>query len=257
MASNPAFAALRATLERQHREASAAAFSPSDPGLLQTALPAFDTALGGGFPRGTIATLEGPPSSGRSALTARLLAVATRDGLGALIGTELFPPALAAAGVELARLLYVPVEEPLAIARATDIVVRSGAFGIVVIPALPAGPGTGAPLWTRLASLAHRSGTLLIAVGSEVSSELGYFASVRVTTAIERVRWNGPDGHLCELAGYDVRATVRKHKRTAPGRSALIACTSFEDRPGFVGLRTSELVTPVPATQRPSATRSA
>lgn len=241
MAVDPAFAALRETLERRHREATAAAFAASGELLLRTGLPGLDGILGGGFPRGTIATLEGPPSSGRSALAARLLAVATRDGLGALIGAELFPQALAAAGVRLERLLWVPAAEPVAAARAADIALRSGAFAVVAIPALPAGRGTGAALWTRLASLAHRAGTLLVALGADVSTELGYFASVRVAATIERVRWNGPDGHCCELAGYDVRATVRKHKRAAPGRSTLIACTTFEDRPAFVALRSCEL----------------
>jgi hypothetical protein len=86
----------------------------------------------------------------------------------------------------------------------------------------------------------------LVALGVEASSELRYFASVRVETAIERVRWNGVAGHLCELAGYDVRATVRKHKRAAPGASALIACTPYEDRPTLVAVRARELTAQAP-----------
>jgi hypothetical protein len=237
MAIDPAFAALREALDHRHRDASAAAFTPGEDEVLRTGLPEFDRILGGGFPRGTIATLEGPPSSGRSALAARLLAVATRSGLGALIGTELFAPALAAAGVRLGRLMCVPVSDPVGAARAADIVLRSGAFSVIVIPALPSGRGTGSAAWTRLASLAHRANALLVALGVEASSELRYFASVRVETAIERVRWNGASGHLCELAGYDVRATVRKHKRSAPGASTLITCTPFEDRPTLVAVR--------------------
>jgi hypothetical protein len=56
-------------------------------------------------------------------------------------------------------------------------------------------------------------------------------------TAIERVRWNGPAGHLGELAGYDVRVAVRKHKRAAPVGEALVRCEPFEDRPFPVDLR--------------------
>jgi len=246
MPVDPAFAALRETLDQRHRDATAAAFAHAEDGLLRTGLPEFDRILGGGFPRGTIAALEGPPSSGRSSLAARLLAVATHRGLGALIGTDLFPPALAAAGVRLDRLMCVPVTEPLGTARAADIVLRSGAFGVVVIPALPSGRGTGPAMWTRLASLAHRSNALLVALGVEASSELRYFASVLVETTIERVRWNGTSGHLCELAGYDVRATVRKHKRAAPGASTLIACAPFEDRPRLVAIRERDLTTQTP-----------
>lgn len=231
------FTAVRELLERRHRETTAAAFAAGGEALIRTGIPELDRILGGGFPRGTIATLEGAPSSGRSALAARLLAVATGRGLGALIGTELFPPALASAGVRLDRLLWVPIDEPPQAVRAADIVLRSGAFAVVVLPALPSGRSS-ASTWTRLGSLAHRAHALLVALGAEVSTELGYFAAVRVETTIERVRWNGNDGHFCELAGYDVRATVRKHKRASPGASATFACTTFEDRPTLVAQRT-------------------
>jgi hypothetical protein len=237
MATDTAFADLRQRLDHRFRDTTAAAFTLSEEAVAASGIPAFDRVLGGGFPRGTIGTLEGAPSSGRTALAARLLAVATRRGLAAVVGDKLFPPALAAAGVRLERLLIVPVAGPVEAARAADILLRSGAFGVIVIPALPSGRGTGSATWTRLASLAHRANALLLALGTEASGELRYFASVRVETAIERVRWNGPAGHFGELAGYDVRATIRKHKRAAPGASAIIACTSFEDRPVFVAIR--------------------
>jgi hypothetical protein len=241
MSADPAFAALRERLDRRHRETTAAAFALGEEAMVRTGIGSLDTALGGGFPRGTIGTLEGPPSSGRSALAARLLAAATRRGLGAAIGVDLFPPALAAAGVRLERLLIVRVGDPVEAARAADIVVRSGAFTVVVIPALPSGRGTGSATWTRLASLAHRANALLIALGDEASAELRYFASLRLETSIERVRWNGPPGHLGELAGFDVRAVVRKHKRAAPVGDALVRCEPFEDRPLPADLREREL----------------
>jgi hypothetical protein len=237
MPSDAAFADLRQALDHRFRDTTAAAFTLAQEAVAASGIAAFDRILGGGFPRGTIGTLEGPPSSGRTALAARLLAVATTRGLGAVVGDALFPPALAAAGVRLERLLIVPTAEPLAAARAADILLRSGAFEVIVIPTLPSSRATGSATWTRLASLAHRAGALLLALGNEASGELRYFATVRVETAIERVRWNGPSGHFGELAGYDVRATIRKHKRAAPGLSALIACTTFEDRAPFVALR--------------------
>jgi hypothetical protein len=155
----------------------------------------------------------------------------------------LFPPALAAAGVRLERLLIVQAEEPAEIARAADIVVRSGAFTVVVIPTLPSGRGTGSAAWTRLASLTHRANALLVALGDEASAELRYFASVRLATTIERVRWNGPAGHVSELAGYDVRAVVRKHKRAAPVGDALVRCEPFDDRPLAADVRERVLAT--------------
>ena len=236
MSADPAFAALRERLDRRHRETTAAAFALGEEAVIRTGLAELD-AVCGGFRRGTIGTLEGPPSSGRSALAARLLAAATRRGLGAMVGVDLFPPALAAGGVRLERLLFVRVGEPVEAARAADVVLRSGAFSVVVIPALPSGRGIGSATWTRLASLAHRANALLLAVGDEASAELRYFASLRLETSIERVRWNGPAGHLGELAGYDVRALVRKHKRAAPVGAALVRCEPFEDRAPLVDLR--------------------
>jgi hypothetical protein len=251
MSVDPAFAALRERLDRRHRETTAAAFALGDEAMVRTGIASLDAALGGGFRRGTIATLEGPPSSGRSALAARLLAAATRRGLGAVVGVDLFPPALAAAGVRLERLLIIArVGEPVEAARAADIVLRSGAFGVVVLPALPSGRGTGTATWTRLASLAHRANALLVALGDEASAELRYFASVRLETAIERVRWNGPSGHLGEMAGFDVRAVVRKHKRAAPVGDALVRCEPFEDRPLPADLRERALTATAPAVVR-------
>ncbi len=253
MASPPAFAALRERLDHRFRDTTQAAFTLADDAVLPSGIPAFDHILGGGLPRGTIATLEGPPSSGRMALAARLLAAATAGGLGAVVGTSAFPPGLAAAGIRLERLLVISAPEPVGAARAADILLRSGVFTVIVIPALPSGRATGSATWARLASLAHRANVALIAIGVEASSELRYFATVRVETAIERVRWNGPSGHFGTLAGYDVRATVRKHKRAAPGGSALIACSTFEDHAPLVALR-ERMLAAAPAASRTRST---
>ncbi len=160
-----AFTELRERFDQRFRDTSQAAFTLADEAVLRTGMLEFDRILGGGLPRGTIATLEGAPSSGRLAIAARLLAVATSAGLGAVVGTPTFPPALSAAGVRLERLLIVSTSEPVGAARAADILLRSGAFSVVVIPALPSGRGTGSATWTRLASLAHRANAVLIAVG--------------------------------------------------------------------------------------------
>jgi hypothetical protein len=253
MASTSAFSELRERLDHRFRDTTQAAFTLAEEAVLGSGIVEFDRILGGGFPRGAIATLEGAPSSGRTVVAARLLAAATAGGLGALVGTTAFPPALAAAGIRLERLLIVAAPDPVGAARAADILLRSGVFSAVVIPALPSGRGTGSATWTRLASLAHRANAVLIALGIEASSELRYFASVRIETAIERVRWNGPPGHFGTLAGYDVRATIRKHKRAAPGASALISCTTFEDYAPLAALHERVFAAPGTPAQRPTA----
>ena len=230
-----AFAELRATLANAHATAAPEAFTLAEEAVLRTGFPNLDAALGGGIPRGVIATLEGPSGSGRSAIAARLLAGATLGGgLGALIespgGSEgsLYPPSLAAAGVDLNRLLVVPAHDGAAAARAADVLLRAAAFGLVVIPAL----SLPAVAWTRLAGLAHRSNAVLLALGLEASDELRYFASLRVRLHSKRVRWAGVAGLFCALAGADLEATVVKHKRAAPGRSALLSVEAWPDPAG-------------------------
>jgi hypothetical protein len=226
-----AFAGLRASLAKSHGPAAPEAFTPADGSLVRTGFPEIDAALGGGIPRGIIATLEGAPGSGRSALAARLLATATwGGGLGALIesphGPEgaCYPPALAAAGVSLERLLVVPASDASGVARAADILLRAAAFGVVVIPAV----ALPAAAWTRLASLAHRANAVLLALGGEASDELRYFASVRVRLQPRVTRWAGTAGLFCALAGAGLEATVLKHKRSAPGKRGAFECASFE-----------------------------
>ena len=69
-----------------------------------------DAVLGGGFPRGSLVELCGPASSGRTSLAFSLLAQATeRQEACAFVDVSdsLDPVSLAAAGVELPRLLWI------------------------------------------------------------------------------------------------------------------------------------------------------
>lgn len=208
-----AFASLKAGLDVRTAgrvvEADASAFS--------SGFAELDRALAGGFIRGTLATLEGPLGSGRTAVLAGVLAAATRTGLAAAIHDDsLYPPDLERAGVRLERLLLVWAPDATAIARSADVLLRSRAFGVVTLPAVPV-RGT---VWSRLCGLAKKSGALVLTLGSQASTELGYFASTRVRCSLERVRWSEGDGILRELAGYDICTQICKHRRGAPGAIA-------------------------------------
>lgn len=241
---------LRATLAAGNRAASPAAFVLDGDALVHTGFPKLDLALGGGFPRGTLATLEGQAGSGRSAVASRLLAIATASGgLAAVIESPnadegaLYPPALAAAGVDLRRLLVVPANDAKSVARAADILLRAAAFGVVVIPTIR----LSAAAWTRLASLTHRAGALLVALGIEAPDELRYFASLRIRLRPESVRWAGGSGPFCTLAAAGAEATVLKHKRAAPGGRALLERTTFECAgPHLTALRERDLLPALP-----------
>src|SRR5467141_4905353 len=69
-----------------------------------------DAVLGGGFPRGSLVELCGPASSGRTSLAFSLLAEATERQQACAfvdVSDSLDTVSLAAAGVELPRLLWV------------------------------------------------------------------------------------------------------------------------------------------------------
>src|ERR1700730_2064989 len=69
-----------------------------------------DAVLGGGFPRGSLVELCGPASSGRTSLAFSLLAEATERQQACAfvdVADSLDPLSLAAAGVDLQRLLWI------------------------------------------------------------------------------------------------------------------------------------------------------
>src|SRR5215813_1082895 len=78
--------------------------------LQRTGIAELDAVLGGGFPRGSLVELCGPASSGRTSLAFSLLAQATEQQRACAfvdVSDSLDPLSLAAAGVELPRLLWV------------------------------------------------------------------------------------------------------------------------------------------------------
>src|SRR5882762_3741735 len=69
-----------------------------------------DAVLGGGFPRGSLVELCGSASSGRTSLAFSLLAEATERQQACAfvdVADSLNPSSLAAAGVELPRVLWI------------------------------------------------------------------------------------------------------------------------------------------------------
>jgi hypothetical protein len=127
-------ARLRDELVRRHLDVGA-----SDDAVRQpSGLAEVDRLLGGGWPKGRVSALSAPEGTGATSLLARSLGRATRSGaLGAWVladvpGGGLSAPALAEAGVDLARLLTVrtPPHEAL---WAAQLLVRTGALGLVVV----------------------------------------------------------------------------------------------------------------------------
>jgi len=127
---------LRQEIRRLERKVPTAAAGPVPSGRV-----AIDALLpGGGFPRGALAELRGGLASGKTAVALSALAAAMGErGLGAFVDGrgELYPPAAAALGVDLDRLLVVrPASgpgEPWPGLWAAEALLGSGAFEAVVV----------------------------------------------------------------------------------------------------------------------------
>ena len=136
-------------------------------GQLACGLAQVDALLPGGFPCGALAELRGGPSSGKTAVALSTMARLPRGALAAFIDGrgELYPPAAAALGVDLGRLLIVrpPAgEEGVRLALwAAEALLGSGAFAAVAID-LPRGRafrGADAAL-RRLTTAAEQGGSV-------------------------------------------------------------------------------------------------
>ncbi len=186
--------------------------------LIPSSVPTLDRLLGGGFPRGMLVAFEG--DAGRWSIGARLLAQVTHVAMAAIVDDGgLYPPSLARAGARLDRIMVVPATTPLAIARAADVLIRSRACRLVLMPAVALRDA----MWLRLATLAQRTGVLLIAIATRVAAPLAAAAGLRLRCRREQFVVNGTHGLWCAFSGYDVRAEVRKDtKRITVGASAQV-----------------------------------
>ncbi|HEY1656523.1 MAG TPA: hypothetical protein VGF86_15580 [Candidatus Tumulicola sp.] len=221
-ARREAFAALKAGLNQSAGAVPRLAAETVIPSAIST----LDRALGGGFPRGALVTLEG--NAGRWSLAARLLAQVTRGALAAIVDDGgLYPPGLVRAGVRLDRVLIAPATTALATARAADILLRSRACRLVLMSA----PDLRAAVWSRLATLAHRAGVLLIAVVARAAAPLAAAATLRLDCALERLIFHGTRGLWCTFSGYQISMRVRKHQRAggaAPAHARVRAATALD-----------------------------
>jgi hypothetical protein len=142
-------------------------------GQLACGLEVIDALLPGGFPCGALSELRGGPSSGKTAVALSTMARLPGGALAAFVDGrgELYPPAAAALGVDLERLLIIrpPVgEEGFRLALwASEALLGSGAFAVVVIAGPRGRPFRGADVALRRLTTAAEQGG---AVGLWLSS---------------------------------------------------------------------------------------
>ncbi|MCI0671563.1 MAG: recombinase RecA [Myxococcaceae bacterium] len=133
---------------------------------LRTGVAPFDALLPGrGLPLGSAVELCGEAASGRTSLALRAVAAAHRerrlcayvDGPG-----QLYPPAAAAMGVDLERLLIVRPREVKQLVWTAVQLARSGAFACVVLDLTQTGARLALAEGKKLADAAFRGGSLLL-----------------------------------------------------------------------------------------------
>src|SRR5262245_5569973 len=111
---------------------------------LPTGIGDFDQLLGG-LPRGSVTEVYGPATSGKTTFLTSFLSRATANGeFCALVdGSDSFDPISAsAAGADLSRLLWVRCRDAEQVLKATDLLVHSGGWGVVVMDVTDIPPKT-------------------------------------------------------------------------------------------------------------------
>lgn len=164
---------------------------------LRSALPAPRSSLplGPQVPPGKLVELSGTRACARTSAAVEILLHAQIEGETAAwiqpAGGWLYPPDLRESGVDLDALaiLHIPREfgDP-GLARAAELLLRSGAFGLIVIDWRISATRMGAAVQGRLSSLAreHDSRVLLLTNKSATVESLGPLVSLRIEP--ERVR---------------------------------------------------------------------
>jgi recombination protein RecA len=135
-----------------------------------------------------------------------------------------YPPDVAEVGVDLGALVVVKAPDSLSVSRAALQLVRSGAFGLIVMDlaakesavrpqAIPA------PLQTRLVGLAQKHDTAIVVLTEKTADRpsLGSLVSLRADVHREQVNPRAPSAHPVP-ARYEVRLHIIKDKRRGPGR---------------------------------------
>ncbi|MGV8038771.1 MAG: hypothetical protein AB2L07_01340 [Thermoanaerobaculaceae bacterium] len=110
---------------------------------LSSGSTALDAWLGGGWPLGKVAELVGRHCAGRTTAAVATVAAATARGeVVAWIDAAdaLDPASLAAAGVDLERVLWVRPATPEQAVRAAELVLEAGGFTVVVVDLVPGRP---------------------------------------------------------------------------------------------------------------------
>jgi recombination protein RecA len=152
---------------------------------LATGLTDLDAALGGGIPRGRLTELIGPLGAGTGTLIRSIVAaaVARADGVACIDASRTLDPA-GWAELDCAHLRMIRPHDPARGAWCADVLLRSGAFALVVLDGAPVLSRQAA---LRLVGLARDKDATLLVVGEGSVSQLGGAMRLEV-----KRRWGSP-----------------------------------------------------------------
>jgi hypothetical protein len=222
----PALAEVLARLGPQVRRG---ALAPEPVARMASGIPVLDRLLGGGFPCGRLSEIAGPLSSGRTSLAFALLATSLRAGgmVAWVDAADAFDPASAtAAGVPLARVLWVRGQDPGAALRGTERLLETRGLPLVLLDlALPGpSPRVAPAVWPRLARAAEASATTLVVLST--GRLTGTSAALALALEPAQAHFSGTPG-LFE--GLEARAGLVR-SREAGGGSGLARVRLHEPR---------------------------
>ena len=160
--------------------------------------------LTGGFPRGCLTEIYGPPCSGRTSLLISALASRTSASeVCALVDArDAFDPTSAeAAGVKLKHLLWVRCRNVDQALRSTDLLIQGGGFGLIALDFgdTPAQTVRYVPLqvWFRFRRAVESTPTILVVLEQESNAKT--CASLVLQLRVQAARWSRASGTAEEI----------------------------------------------------------
>jgi recombination protein RecA len=155
--------------------------------------------LTGGFPRGSLTEIYGPPCSGRTSLLISALAsrTAASEVCALVDARDAFDPTSAeAAGVRLKHLLWVRCRNVDQALRSTDLLIQGGGFGLIALDFgdTPAQTVRYVPLqvWFRFRRAVESTPTILVVLEQESNAKT--CASLVLQLRMREVRWSRTSG---------------------------------------------------------------
>jgi hypothetical protein len=193
------------------------------PGRLPVGRAEIDRLLGGGFPLGALSEVSGAPSSGRTSLSLALLANTTSRGelAGWIDCADAFdPPSAERLGVDLDRVLWVRARSAEEALRASEQLIRTEGFPLVLLDWHADLPAPGTASWIRLTRVAAATRTALLLSSAERLA--GAHAELALCMQPARARFSGTPTLLEEL---ETRMVLVRNRA-----GAVDPMTSFEVR---------------------------